>query len=128
MDKFRERVCCIDLERCQQKMSDATTRYGMEKPFTCITQHPGFDLICLHWEPLELAWSEYKRQYGRAAYDNGSDNKRYRHIAYRQLAKFLFGVVGREIRYVLPSCAVNKIRETFPPLPNEEITGFKFHE
>ena len=49
-------------------------------------------------------------------------------IAYRQLAKFLFEVIGREICYVLPSCAVNKIRETFPPLPNEEITGFKFYE
>jgi hypothetical protein len=44
---------------------------------------------------------------------NGERHKRLRHVAYRQLARFLFGIVGRENRYVLPSCAVSVIRNTF---------------
>ena len=57
------------------------------------------------------------------AYD-GERHKNLRHIAYRQLARFLFQVVGRENRYVLPSCVVSKIRSSFPAKENEQYTGF----
>ena len=54
------------------------------------------------------------QQYGANAYTNYQLHKRYRHVAYRQLARFLYGIVGRYVRYVLPACAINKIREKFP--------------
>lgn len=126
MASHREKVCCDDMQSCSEKKDDATVYYGKDSSFECICDHPGFRLVCLRWEVLELAWNQYKRQYGREAYNNHNRYKRYRHVAYRQLASFLFGSVGRNNRYILPSCAVNKIRETFPNDNGEEYTGFQY--
>ena len=125
MNTYRERVCCFDLDECGQRKNEATTHYNQADPYDCICQHPGFINNCLLWEVLENAWLTYKQQYGAAAYQNDNDNKRYRHVAYRQLARFLYGIVGRDNRYALPSCAVNMIRATFPNINNDvNFTGF----
>jgi hypothetical protein len=113
MDTFREKVCCDELPVCSEKKDDAVIHYNKEEAFKCITEHPSFQLNCLQWEILDVAWNIYRRQYGARAYESNNKNKRYRHIAYRQLACVLFGTVGRYNRYILPSCAVNKIRGTF---------------
>ena len=42
--------------------------------------------------------------------------------AYRQLARWCWGYLGNEIRVVLPSCAVDKIRTAFP---SDQYVGFK---
>lgn len=129
MDTHRERVCCYDLDVCGQRKFEAITHYGGEDPFNCICESPGFVNNYLLWEVLENAWLAYKQQYGAGAYENHNRNKRYRHIAYRQLARFLYGIVGRNNRYALPSCTVKTIRRTFPNAENEEevdpyYTGF----
>lgn len=121
MDTFRERICCFDLDECDRRKNEALTHYGLAKPFDCICHHPGFINNCLLWEVLDNAWLAYKQQYGAAAYENQNINKRYRHVAYRQLARFLFGIVGKQNRYVLPSCAIKTIRDTFL---GGECTGF----
>ena len=36
------------------------------------------------------------------------------HVAYRQLACWCWQWLGREIRVVLPSCAITRIRSEFP--------------
>ncbi|XP_078695650.1 uncharacterized protein LOC144924409 isoform X1 [Branchiostoma floridae x Branchiostoma belcheri] len=50
-------------------------------------------------------------------------NWRYRYIAYRQLVRWCWGWLGREVRVVLPACAVTKIRDTFP---SAQYTGFQY--
>ena len=49
--------------------------------------------------------------------------RQYRFIAYRNLTSWCWGWLGRRVRVVLPSCAVNKIRSTYP---SEEYVGFKY--
>ena len=39
---------------------------------------------------------------------------RYRYTAYRQLTRFVWGYLGKEIRVILPACAVTEIRKNFP--------------
>ena len=55
--------------------------------------------------------------------------KLFRHIAYRQLARWCWGILGKEIRVVLPSCAVMCIRNFYlTPGPEEEFIfkGFRY--
>ena len=62
---------------------------------------------------------------------DGPEDKLYRHIAYRQLARWSWGILGKEIRVVLPLCVVMCIRNFCPPPgPREEFvfTGFKYAE
>ena len=123
MDTHRERVCCQEIDACVEKLDDAIIHYGQIEPFSCITLHPGFTRNCLYWEVLENAWLSYKQHYGAHAYQNNNKHKRYRHVAYRQLSRFLFGLVGRENRYVLPCCAVSAIRKQFHSL-DDVYTGY----
>ena len=67
----------------------------------CITQHPGFQAVCLNRWVLQTAWYQYKQQYL---------------------------VLGKEIRVPLPSCAVCCIRAHFPPPGLEDDFQFEgFH-
>ena len=76
---------------------------------------------------LQTAWYQYKQQY-KESFD-GPEDKLYRHIAYRQLTRWCWGILGKEIRVVLPSCAVMCIRNFYPPPGSEEefvFAGFKY--
>ena len=84
----------------------------------CIVLHPGFKAVCLNKWVLETAWFQYKQQYEEPF--EGPEHKKNRHIAYRQLARWCWGFLGRQVRVVLPSCAVSCIRAHFPPPGNED--------
>ena len=77
---------------------------------------------------LQAAWLDYKQEYGSRAYE-GPEHKEHRHIAYRQLVRWCWGILGKQIRVVLPSCAVSCTRAHFPPPCHEddsEFVGFHF--
>ena len=121
MDREEECACCHEIEQDNEKIKPA-------QPFTCITDNPGFHAVCLDIWVLQAAWFGYKQQYGSRAYE-GPEHKVNRNIAYRQLVRWCWGVIGKEIRVVLPSCAVSCIRAHFPPPGNEddfEFVGFRF--
>lgn len=124
MESMREIVCCVELGEVLERLDDGIVHYGCTAQYTCITEHPALEANCLRWDVLEVAWLAYKQHYGPAAYESNRNHKRLRHVAYRQLARFLFGIVGKHNRYVLPSRAVSKIRETFPA-PDQVYTQFE---
>ncbi|XP_078356368.1 P2X purinoceptor 7-like [Oculina patagonica] len=120
-------VCCREIEAVQNKNTEAVTSGECAEQPQCITQHPGFHAICLNRWVLQVAWYQYKQQY-KAAYE-GREDKLYRHVAYRQLARWCWGILGKEIRVVLPACAVMCIRNFFPPPGPEEdfvFEGFRY--
>lgn len=45
--------------------------------------------------------------------------RRNRYTAYRQLVRWCWGYLGRNVRVPLPACAVTKIRHTFSPTSTE---------
>lgn len=47
----------------------------------------------------------------------------YRHIAYRRFVRWIWGFLGRKNRKILPSCAVNAIRNQFP---SQQYSGFQY--
>ena len=63
------------------------------------------------------------------AYRNKEEHKVNRHIAYRQFTRWCWGILGKEIRVVLPSCVVMCIRAHFPSPGYEDdfiFEGFKY--
>ena len=96
--------CCREIEQVKSKLNEAVTCGECTEEPTCITQHPGFQPVCINRWVLQTAWFQYKQQY-KDPYD-GPEHKRFRHIAYRQLARWCWGILGKEIGVVLPSCAV----------------------
>ena len=91
----------------------------------CITEHDGFVPVCLHEEVLEVAWLQYKQQYGRKA-SEGPHHKKMRHTAYRQFVRWVWRFLGRDIRVSLPSCVYKSIRTKFPLPASQRFTGFKY--
>jgi len=125
MDREVECVCCkeiIQIQTANQKVAEAENTQ-----FSCITDNPGFKAVCLNRWVLEAAWYQFRQQYGTN--NNIPEHKRNRHIAYRQLVRWCWGVLGKEVRVVLPACAVMCIRAHFPPPGIEEdyeFVGFHY--
>lgn len=129
MDKEEECICCQEIDpvvnTCLSLVDDGEMYANQPTP-TCITQHPGFMTVCINKWVLRTAWFQYKQQYADAY--EGRDHKKYRHVAYRQLARWCWGFLGKDVRVVLPSCAVMCIRAHFPPPGLEEDFEFEgFH-
>ena len=51
--------------------------------------------------------------------------RRFRYIAYQQFVCWCWGYLGKHVRVALPSCAVNKIRSTFPADFGTMCTGLR---
>lgn len=58
------------------------------------------------------------------AQDPGHDSAALRHAAYRQFVLWRHGRLGTNIRRVIPSCVVSRIRDRFPNA-NGVYTGFQ---
>ncbi|XP_068684488.1 uncharacterized protein [Montipora foliosa] len=129
MWREEENICCREIEEIQRKNLEAVEIEHLGAPPDCIVQHPGFQAVCLNHWVLQAAWLQYKQQYGTSAYE-GPDHKKSRHVAYRQLVRWCWGVLGKEIRVPLPSCAVNCIRAHFQePRRSEDdmvFSGFRY--
>lgn len=39
--------------------------------------------------------------------------RKYRHVAYRQFVRWCWGYLGKNVRVVLPSCAVKAVQDAF---------------
>ncbi|XP_074607768.1 uncharacterized protein LOC141860533 isoform X1 [Acropora palmata] len=113
-----ESVCCMEVEQVWQKVVDQRPESHMK----CVTEHPGFQSTCLDVWVHETAYYAYRQQYGT---DNQRGNEKFRYIAYRQLVRWCWGYLGKHVRVALPSCAVNKIRNTFPADFGSSYTGLK---
>ncbi|XP_060077950.1 P2X purinoceptor 7-like [Ylistrum balloti] len=116
MSTETESICCQEIEEVQTLMSKHPNRLA------CITDHPGFEVICLNVYVLETAYLTF-RQYHGPLPDN--QNKKNRYIAYRQFVRWCWGWLGRHVRVTLPACAVSSIRNTFPA-PDGQYNGFHF--
>lgn len=122
-------MCCQEIPQIVAKLHEAVEHDNLPEPPKCITQHPGFNPVCLNYWNHQAVWYQYRQQY-KNPYD-GPDHKKNRHIAYRQLVRWCWGFLGREIRVPLPSCAVCCIRAHFPPPGLEEnftFEGFRFSD
>ena len=127
MDREAECLCCRECEGTVAKLDENISILNNEIPFDCITNHRGFQSICLGPWVLQVAWLAYKGMYENV-YD-GPTHKKYRHIAYRQYVRWVCGYVGKNFRVVIPSCAVSCIRAHFPPSGDEDnfvFTGFRY--
>ena len=118
LDKAIENICCQEIQEIRQKNMELAGTSDFQSAAKCIVLHPGFKAVCLNKWVLETAWFQYKQQYEEPF--EGPEHKKNRHIAYRQLARWCWGFLGRQVRVVLPSCAVSCIRAHFPPPGNED--------
>lgn len=95
-------------------------------PFASHSFQGSTPCVWIAWFYRLHAWYQYKQQY-QDSYE-GPSHKQNRHIAYRQLARWCWGLLGKEVRVVVLSCAVCCIRAHFPPQGLEDFIfeGFNF--
>ena len=56
MPTCTECICCCELEKVVGKMEETGA--------LCITEHEGFDAVCLNRWVLQTAYFQYRQQYG----------------------------------------------------------------
>lgn len=114
MGDTSQNVCCHSYPLMTQRL---------QGDMKCITETRGFDGNCLNADVLEVSAYDFVAMEGRLG-DDEPENELLRHLAYRRLVRWIFGVIGRHNRKVLPACAVSLIRRTFPEAPPRTYTGF----
>ncbi|XP_048732710.2 P2X purinoceptor 7-like [Ostrea edulis] len=116
MPSAKECICCTEVKA----ISDLMENDGVQ----CITDHQGFDPVCLNTYVLATAYNQYKQQYNNEILNAP---ERYRYTSYRQLVRWTWGYLVKHVRVVLPACAVNQIPSRFPS-PQDAYVGFQDHD
>ena len=130
-----ECVCCSEI----QQMTDMLQDIGSD--ISCITQHERFEAVCLKsgFFKLPILFIDSSMALVRFGISLCMSKslcmlsvctlslhigypccRQYRFIAYCQLNRWCWGWLGKNVRVVLPSCAVEAIRKKFP---SEHYTG-----
>ncbi|XP_054770601.2 uncharacterized protein LOC129278479 [Lytechinus pictus] len=111
MPTVKESVCCKEVEMIIRKMNAfEAEQYGLN----CITEHPGFQPVCLNKYVLETALYQFLQEFKNAYIHN--DTERYRNLAHRQLTRWCWHFLSRNLSKMvtIPSCALVKIHQAFP--------------
>ena len=87
MNSINECVCCQEIDKMVETCQSTVSVGDSDCPPHCITQHPGFQPVCFNKYVLRTAWTQYKQP----------EHKQFLHIAYRQLARWCWGVLGKEV-------------------------------
>ena len=110
LNRNEERTCCSEFPEICNKNREAVEMGEVAETPVCITQHPGFQAVCLNRWVLLTAWYQYKQYH--QPYE-GSQHKLNRHIAYRQLVRWCRGVLGKEIRVLCHHVQCVALEHTF---------------
>ncbi|XP_057675909.1 uncharacterized protein LOC130906042 isoform X2 [Corythoichthys intestinalis] len=111
-----ENVCCIEINEVKKRMQE------LPVPPMCMTDHPGFEPVCLNVFSLQNVCNIFNADYGRLKLQ-GLEH-RYRYMAKRSFVSWCWGYLGRNIRVVLPSCVAHRITEEFPDTQGNYV-GFR---
>ena len=85
------------------------------KRMTCSTSYRVFSKICLDRDILDVS---IKARSDIQAEEFNFSMESFRKATYQQFALWRYGKLGRGNRYVIPSCVVLKIRDTYPAPDN----------
>lgn len=124
MPTLDECTCCGEIDSTVRKMNES------DRPLRCITEHEGFEPVCLNVWVLQTAYFQYRQEHG----DDHEGDAAHEYRTCSNLLKvyktlYYLGDTVRlhivslpdgagsgleEERVVLPSCAVTKVRHAFP--------------
>ena len=66
----RESICCREIQECSYKLDEL----DLDASVVCITQHPGFNSVCLDPWVLETVTNAVRQSYGSAHVSSQAGN------------------------------------------------------
>ncbi|CAB4007485.1 Hypothetical predicted protein [Paramuricea clavata] len=123
-----ECYCCFEQEGCEEAMNREEVIQDLKaegvQNAKCVTQHPGFNPVCLQKWSLKMAADRYKTKDKSKYSQTSTENSFLRSISYREFTRLIYGLLGNR-RIPLPACAYIAIRNTFPIMEKEgQFTGY----
>ena len=109
-----ECICCVEVPAVHSQM--------LSEDMQCITDSDIFISNCLNRHVLHVSMYEFLENVGPFD-DSEPINEQYRFMAYRPSYSGFGTDLDVITGQILPTCVVQKIRETFP---SEEYCGFKY--
>ncbi|KAK3745386.1 hypothetical protein QZH41_001414 [Actinostola sp. cb2023] len=74
LQSAKECCCCQEIEQCVEALNNERVHKMVETIPPCITQHPGFDAVCLNEWTLRLAADKFRRLDGKKYSQSGSED------------------------------------------------------
>nr|XP_029131240.1 P2X purinoceptor 7-like [Labrus bergylta] len=108
----RENICCKEVakltEHQEPQQNNVMHRCEQVGVAACITAHPGFQPVALNPYVLQALYETYMQLYGEMQTPDLKSS--YRHLAYCNFVRWCWGYMDQNIREVIPSCVVTRIR------------------
>ena len=125
MGKSVESFCChekaVEYDEYDKKLTCA-----QNQGLNCITSLSSFNQNMLSKDVLDVDVSQYLEENWPLGDDElAQTHKLYRLVSYRRCSRWVFNILGKKCRRVLPSCVYTCIRNKFAS-PDGLYTHFKF--
>uniref|UniRef100_A0A1A8CCW0 Gypsy retrotransposon integrase-like protein 1 n=2 Tax=Nothobranchius kadleci TaxID=1051664 RepID=A0A1A8CCW0_NOTKA len=114
---------CVCLQ-CRNMATLLEQKCCQQQPQNCTSLLPHMDLYILNEGALRLArriWNDLRAE--ADIHEPGESHRQFRYAAYRNFIVWQYGLLGTDVRIVIPSCCVWKIRDRFPD-PNGQYVSF----
>ena len=112
-----EKRCCNDIPEIRSLMADAQLA---EK---CMVEHPDFDLVISNDTVQRITMATFDRQ-TKARVSETPMHKQRRYVAYCNMSRWIYRILGRGNRVPLAACVVDTIRKRHPPpLVHADVYG-----
>ncbi|KAM4012127.1 uncharacterized protein ACNLHF_005278 [Anomaloglossus baeobatrachus] len=114
MPRLEESICCHEFQQMDR----------FRHNINCIAEYADFlaKVVCRDYL-FELVESDARITHAQF---QRHENRILRLVAYKKFTGMVYSILGHSHRVPIPSCAVNKIRESFPD-PLGRYTGFKWY-
>lgn len=76
LENAKECKCCVELPKCADALQHRWVKEECKEELKCITQHPGFRVVCLERWSLRQAADKYKTLQNKK-YKNLGAERRY---------------------------------------------------
>ena len=94
LQNISECYCCTELDGCVESLTTDLVQQDVSTELSCVTEHPGFQPVCLEKWSLRMAADRFKTKEKQRYRQTGSEERYKFYAIYYSLNLFVYHSIG----------------------------------